>query len=199
MKIDREALRKHYQRLSDDGLRAVTPEELVPEARECFEAEWKARGLDEEPSFELPEEEEVDEAAEDPGDEERVPVCVYQTAPPVEQSEAAAEAVALLREAGILSEVETKLMPASDEPPPRDYYEHSVMVPHNKALEAEAILECEMRNQEIEEKWRAHFGALSDRELRRFDVDALFAGLLDRIERVKRAYAEEIERRKEAE
>src|SRR5579883_1602709 len=47
-------------------------------------------------------------------------------------------------------------------PAPRDSYEHTVVVPVSRALEAEAILESEMHNQEIEEKWRAHFATLSD-------------------------------------
>ncbi len=192
MKIDREELRRHYARLSDDGLRAVELEGLVPEARECFEAEWKARGLDEEPSFEPPETEEHDENSED---EERVAVCVYHSAPPQDSSTLAVEAVGILTDAGIPCEVETKFLPASEEPAPRDSYEHTVVVPVSRALEAEAILESEMHNQEIEEKWRAHFATLSDRDLRRFDVEGLFAGLLDRISRVKRAYKEEISRR----
>jgi hypothetical protein len=44
--------------------------------------------------------------------------------------------------------------------------------------------------------WRAHFELLSDEELRVLKFDAICAGLRDRLARLKRAYDDEVARRK---
>lgn len=69
------------------------------------------------------------------------------------------------------------------------------MVPGGLNLEAASVLDKEIFNAEVEAEWRAHFAVLTDEELLGVDQEILFGGLLDRIERVRRAYDEEVTRR----
>jgi hypothetical protein len=62
-------------------------------------------------------------------------------------------------------------------------------------VEAASVLDKEIFNAEIESEWRAHFAVLTDEELLGVDTELLFRGLRDRIERVRRAYGQEIARR----
>ena len=50
----------------------------------------------------------------------------------------------------------------------------------------------------MEAEYRTHFEQLSDEDLRALNLSALLAGLSDRIERLTRAYTEEMERRRMA-
>jgi hypothetical protein len=59
-------------------------------------------------------------------------------------------------------------------------------------------LDKEIFNAEIEAEYRTHFEQLSDEELRAVKPEVLLAGLSDRIERLTKAYTEEMERRRTA-
>jgi hypothetical protein len=69
------------------------------------------------------------------------------------------------------------------------------MVPGRWMLEAQSVLDQGIFNQEVEDQWKAHFQMLSDEELRAVDPQVLFGGLRDRIERVTRAYRDELAQR----
>jgi hypothetical protein len=58
-----------------------------------------------------------------------------------------------------------------------------------------SILDRDFFNQEFEEERKTHLEMLSDDELREMKPDVAFCGLFDRVERVTRAYDEEIARR----
>jgi hypothetical protein len=53
----------------------------------------------------------------------------------------------------------------------------------------------EIFNAEIEAEWRNHFAVLADEDLFKVNKEILFGGLVDRVERVRRAYDEEVARR----
>ena len=70
------------------------------------------------------------------------------------------------------------------------------MVPGARNLEAASALAMAIDNPQEGEMWRAHFEELSDEELRVLKFDAVCAGLRDRLARLKRAYDDEVARRK---
>lgn len=76
------------------------------------------------------------------------------------------------------------------------YEEYRVLVPASLNLKAISVLDKEIFNAELEADWRTHFAALSDGELRELRPEVVCAGLLDRVDRLTRAYNEEVARRK---
>ena len=103
----------------------------------------------------------------------------------------------VLQAAGIPCRIETsEIDPPPEEPQP--YREYRVMVPGALNLRAASVLDKEIFNAGLEAEWRAHFEALSDQELRELNPDVICAGLRDRIERLTRAYNDEIARRIES-
>jgi hypothetical protein len=71
-----------------------------------------------------------------------------------------------------------------------------LMVPANLNLRAISTLQRDIDNQEFEAVWKAQLEALSDRELLATNPEIVFCGLFDRIERVTKAYEEEVARRR---
>ena len=72
---------------------------------------------------------------------------------------------------------------------------YQVLVPQSLNLEAVSVLDVEIFNPQTEAEWRAHLACLSDDELRELKPEIICAGMLDRAERLKRAYIDEIARR----
>jgi hypothetical protein len=70
-----------------------------------------------------------------------------------------------------------------------------LMVPGSLILQATSILDKEFFNPQLESEWRTHFDALSDEELRALKLLDLTAGLTDRVERLTKAYKDELDRR----
>jgi hypothetical protein len=74
--------------------------------------------------------------------------------------------------------------------------ELNVMVPLALALHAAGVLDRDLFNEEYEAEWRAHLKMLSDKNLSMLNPEIFCAGLQDRLNRIKKAYAEEIAARK---
>jgi hypothetical protein len=72
-------------------------------------------------------------------------------------------------------------------------------VPSGQHLLALSVLDRDFFNPQTEEEWKNHFAALSDQELLDIDADLLVAGMRDRIERLVRAYEDELLKRDLAE
>jgi len=70
-----------------------------------------------------------------------------------------------------------------------------LLVPGQLNFRAIGILDRDIFNQDFEADWRAHLEQLSDEELREMKPKDVFCGLFDRIERVNRAYGDEVTRR----
>ena len=75
------------------------------------------------------------------------------------------------------------------------YDEYRVLVPEPLNLKAISIPDRDIFNPRLESDWRAHFAARSDEELAQLSPDVICAGLVDRVERLKRAFDDEIARR----
>jgi hypothetical protein len=215
MQIDPEELRQHYASLSDEALRAIDRTELVDLARSCYDEELAQRERATRPKTERfatpsvraapldrPNDEkesrsglDVDAGPKPAWLEEAALVCSFAASPGDKSAGALADAISVLQDAGIPSHVVLqKIDPPSVTPQPQ--YEYRVMVPGGLNLQATSVLDKEIFNAEFEAAWRAIFEGLSDEQLLTVTKEALFGGLLDRVERVTRAYDEEVARRK---
>ena len=202
MPADPQYLRDHYASLSDAALRAINRSELVETAQKCYDDEVRSRKLasrggqsteladsnvevdeelqvnDEEPDW-LKDASEVLSRADLPG-----------TAPAADLEEARDA----LETAGIPCHLELVEIP-KEESSPRQTHLWRLMVPGNLNLRAMSVLDRDIFNQQFEEEWKTHLEMLSDEELREMKPEVAFCGLFDRVERVTRAYDEEIARR----
>jgi hypothetical protein len=70
-----------------------------------------------------------------------------------------------------------------------------LMVPGNSNLQATSTLERDLFNHEFENGWKTYLEVLSDDELLVVSPETVLCGLFDRIERVTRAYEDEVARR----
>jgi hypothetical protein len=211
MQIDLEYLRRHYASLSDEGLLAIDETDLVDDARRIYDEELAARGLtpqaiqDDDPGIEAPPEAEDEGLDAGPDDDldggpepdwlgDAAVAASFVSRPGGDTAQDAVEARDALEAAGIpcylsTGKVEPQRVSAQQ-------YELRLMVPGKHNLEAESVLDQKIFNREVEGQWKTHFQMLSDEELRAVDPEVLFGGLRDRIERVTRAYREELAQRK---
>lgn len=101
---------------------------------------------------------------------------------------------AALREAGIPSRVVVK--PPEPEPPSTPLSLYCVMVPGELATRACSVVERRVFNRMAEDEWRSQLTAFTDEQLRTLNPEDAWGALLDRAERMKQAYEDEIARRK---
>ena len=73
------------------------------------------------------------------------------------------------------------------------------MVPAALILKATSVLDKAIFNPGIEADWKTQLASLSDDELRELSADDICAGLIDRVERLRRAYESEVARRRPGE
>jgi len=176
--------------LSDEALVALDRSELVEDAQSYYDHEIRQRGLTPEGPADLrgdtgPEPPWLDEAA-----------CAAEFGGMNSTSDAQ-NARDVLEKAGIPCYIQMQESgPAGGRR--QSQYEFRLLVPGKFNLEAVSVLDKEIFNAEIEAEYRTHFEQLSDDELRAVKPEVLLAGLSDRIERLTRAYTEEMERRRTA-
>ena len=217
MRIDPEDLRRHYESLSDEGLLDIDRDDLAPMAQGIFDQEMARRGLDgtAEADAEAYDSgalgEEADEAADAAGEsgpgeddeEDENPAwledagCPYSTymVPGYDQTGSVPEIRQVLRAARIPSRVVVK--PPEPEPPHTPRSLCCVMVPGELSQRAYSLIQREIFNPQAETDWRTHLAALPDAELRNLRIEDFCGELLDKAERLKRAYLDEIARRKQ--
>jgi len=70
-----------------------------------------------------------------------------------------------------------------------------VMVPAGMSLQAVSVLDTAIYNPRYETDLKTQFESLSDDELRALDIESLCRGLLDRVDRLRRTYKLELDRR----
>jgi hypothetical protein len=214
MQIDRQELSAHYASLSDEELLEFDRAELTEVAQRFYDSELAKRHLTPEDT-ETPVEPHgraapVDAAEGADEDEDSAAVINFDAGPepdwledatcarsyavlPGGSAADAGDAHDALVAAGIPCHISVKTFDPND-PKPKYYY--CVMVPGARNLEAASALAMAIDNPKEEEMWRAHFEVLSDEELRVLKFDAICAGLRDRLARLKRAYDDEVARRK---
>ncbi len=194
VEIHPEQIRRHYASLSDDALLELDPDDLTEIGRQYYEVEMASRRLRgaslADPAATRPVFSEDDLDSDWAKDE----VCAF--AQPVRPGTDSAGDAATVMEALEKSHIPCRIAQEHVESRPSSGYdEYRVMVPARYALEASSILDRDIFNANLEAEWRAHFAELTNAELIAVDTEVLFAGLVDRIERVKRAYADEVQRR----
>jgi len=212
MKVDPEYLRRHYESLSDEALLDIKRSDLVEVAQRVYENEISRRGLDRpraarqaapipaEADLEPVEEMETDEdfageedAAEWVGEAAEVYSAVVH--PGLHEDERVADARSALKAEGI--PVAVDLVEVTPEDGARQYGTHRrrVLVPWKHSYRAASVIEREFSNPDFEAGWRAHLEACMNDDLVEMDPRIVFSGLFDRIERVTKAWEEEIARR----
>jgi hypothetical protein len=219
MQPDPEYLRRHYAALSDDALLAMKRTDLVDVAQKVFDAEIEKRGLARQSKPDrqatprpAPPTPVVDDHAEADGPseqytesyvdgdrpewaEEAAEVYSAVVLPGRSAAEDVAECRAVLDAAGfpcymeLIEEREEKIER------PRATQRWRLMVPGELNLQAVSTLERDRFNEDFEAEWKAHLETLDDDQVLAMTPETVFCGLFDRVERVTRAYEEEIARR----
>jgi len=197
MPVDLEYLRHHYASLSDAALREINRAELVKETQKIYDDELGRR----EPVASRVVEPAKTPSAPKPRVEEQDPDWLEEAAEVYSRGDWAGEtpapdvarALAVLEAAGIPCYLKLVVIPPQEATP--EQREWAVMVPGNFNLHAASVIDRDMFNAQFELDLKTHLGTLSDEELAAVTPEAAFCGLFDRVERVKRAYAEEFARR----
>jgi len=199
VRIDLQALRHHYEALSDEELLALDRVELTEAARKYYDAEFARRQLTGAEEIARMAEPEESFATLEESDwlEDAACACSFSaaTSPRHSSAEDAAQALAALQAAGIPCQIEVHDIEQLVQEA-QTYQEYRVMVPGALNLRAASVLDQELFNDEQEDQWRAHFAELSDEELSALNPEAICAGLRDRIARLTRAYQDEVKKRK---
>ena len=218
MRIDPEDLRCHYESLSDEALLEIDGSDLTPVALGIYHEEIARRGLRQSPKPEQEQDEEVyrrpspvfktgkdwDFASQLGADTDDGPppawledaACPWSAYiyPSVDYIGTGVEVQAALREAGIPNRIVVK--PPEPEPPSKPRSVYCVMVPGHLGARACSVVERTVFNRMAETEWRSQLQAYSDEELHALNPEDFWGALLDRAERLKRAYRDEIARRK---
>jgi hypothetical protein len=214
MRIDPKDLRRHYESLSDEELLDMDRSDLAPVAQGIYDQQIARRGLDHPPEQEEEADhgplpvfkpgEDRDFASELGGDTGDGPppawledaACTWSADiyPDSDHMSTGAEVQTALRDAGIPNRIVVK--PPEPKPPsaPRSLY--CVMVPGDLGSRAVSVVERKVFNRMAEAEWRSQLQSFSDAELRALNPEDSWGALLDRAERMKRAYLDEIARRK---
>jgi hypothetical protein len=207
MPVDPEYLREHYASLSDEALLAINREELVKTAQECYDDELgqrelaSGRGVPRTDGHHSDREAEVDHEAPGAGDkpdwlEDAAEVYSRVDLPGTGPTSDVVDARDALEAAGISCYLDLFEMPEEKSVSEKPTHRWRLMVPGNLNLYATSVLERDIFNAEFEAEWKTHLETLSDEELRAMTPRSAFCGLFDRVERVTRAYDEEIARRR---
>jgi hypothetical protein len=214
LQVNPEDLRHYYTSLSDEALLELDRATLTEVAQRCYDDELAQRKLssrnakssvDSHAAVTQPEQEDGGDEIDDEFDIDAQPkpdwlddaayACSFAYSPGDVSADDAKKARAVLLAAGIPCHVaEEKIAKALYEPQVR--YVYAVMVPGALNLEAISVLAKEIFNPRDEAEWKVHFETLSDEELRAMNSATICAGLLDRMNRLKRTYDAEIARRK---
>jgi hypothetical protein len=187
MQADPEYLRQHFASLSDEALQAIDRADLVETAQKFYDDELQRR---EQPSYAREEKPEKPDWIEDASEVfARADFPGTAPAPDITSARDALEA------AGIPCYLELSEIP-EEEAAPKPTHLWRLMVPGHLNLHATSVLERDVFNADLEAEWRTHLETLSPEELLAMDPQVVFCGLFDRIERVTKAYDDEIARRK---
>jgi hypothetical protein len=205
MQADPEYLRQYYRSLSDEALLEIDRSDLIPMAQKYYDAEIARRGLATASNVhplptpkEAPLQEEIGLDHEANGNPAWFADAaeVYSTVvrPGGREQEQLADTRQILDAAGIPSFLEiVELTP--EEKTISGTHRWRLMVPKKHHPRAWSTLERDESNADFEAGWKAHLEACSDDELLSMEPRIVFCGLFDRIERVARAYEEEMVRR----
>jgi hypothetical protein len=200
MKVDPKYLREHYASLSDEALEEIDRDDLVEVAQKIYDDELARRRAEKRADMSYAADEEIESPAEAGDTASWLPdssvVFSDLVWPGRPQGPYAANARDALKAAHIpcvldLFEVDPPEVSHSAAPT----HEWRLMVPGELNLQATSVLERDVFNEDFEAQWRTHLEGLSDQQVRAMNPRDVFCGLFDKVERVTRAYREELERR----
>jgi hypothetical protein len=186
---DPKDLRRHYASLSDEALLDLNRDDLTPVAQHCFDEELASRRL----ATAGDEASDLDDAGggvKIESDWLESAACACSFGP--QDTEDLGQACGVLENAEVPYQVNSRDMEDSQGQP---YQMQDVMVPAPWLLLALSVLDKELFNERQEADWRAHLEELSEEDFATIRLEDLTAGMLDRVERLKRVYADEIARR----
>jgi hypothetical protein len=216
MRISSDDLRRHYASLSDAELLDLDRSELAEMAQGIYDREISRRNLNgprEKGSYDSDPLNDIEDTAGDSdpdgGGDAPPPDWLEDAACPWavlmhgqamghfdDYASQAAKVRTVLREAGIPSHIVVK-HPDPEPPPVQRPSEYCVMVPGELSMQATSVVEREVFNPQHEEEWRNHLQTLSDQQLRALKPEVFCGALLDRAERLERAYLDEVATRKQ--
>jgi hypothetical protein len=212
MPVDPEYLRQHYAVLSDEALLDVVRADLVPVAQKLYDEEMDRRELGRRRQRKPDPQPEVSKAPEPVDPQPKAEVEQYHAGEKPDWLEDAAEiharadrpgmpptddiadAQQALKDAGIPCYLQMQDVPEKEvvNPATRVW---RVLVPGHLGTHAMSIIERDILNEDFADGWRTQLETLTDKELRAMTPQVAFCGLFDRVERVTRAYDEELARR----
>jgi hypothetical protein len=111
------------------------------------------------------------------------------------ESERVGDTRQALEAAGIPCHLELVELTSEEKAPVSGTHRWRLMVPGKLEWRAMSVLERDFSNADFEAAWRMHLKGCSDGELAGMHPQYTFCGLFDRIDRVTRAYDEEMARR----
>jgi len=197
MKLDTEFLRQHYAAMSDEELQSIDRGDLVGAAQEIFDEEVGKREAQEMPASqdvvlnEQGAELEI-EVEEDWLEHAAEAYSSYARRGTTDPSEGSVDARDVLEAAGIPCQLELFEEPGEEE---QTQFRWRVLVPGKLVHRAMSVLDRDIFNADFEAELKTHMEMLSDEELRVMEPRYAFCGLYDRLERIGRAYDEELARR----
>ena len=193
MQLDTAFLRRHYADMSADELREIDPNDLVEAARQIYHEEIATRRQAPAPAVSRNAVGAPDEQVEEDWMEDAAEAYSNYPRPGTnDPSEGSVEVRDALEAAGIPCHLELYDEGGQDE---STRYRWRVLVPGKLIHRATSVIDRDIFNAEFAAQWKAHLEMLSDEDLRVMEPQYAFCGLYDRLERINRAYDEEIQRR----
>ena len=194
MRIDPQEFAQHYASMSDEQLLDINPAELSEIARPIYQAEIDKRGLAQQEDQVV---EEVTDLIYEGEDPEHAPdwldnaavACAFPTRSP-DADEPASNAHGALEAAGIPCHV-VLIKEDPQRPGAQPHYEFRVLVPGALLWHATSVLDRDLFNQDQDEEFRAFLAGLDEEEFQMIDPNLICAGLQNRIDRLRQAYADE--------
>jgi hypothetical protein len=206
MQIDLGELAKHFASMTDEELFEQKREELTETAQKVYDREiahrvrnraFAPRTKDNkvEASFSEYNSPDEDEDPDPDWHQDGTVACSFVCIPGNNAMEMALKAQVTLQAAEIPSHLRRRRdLDPGGEPEPSETLE--VLVPVGLAVHAASILDRDLFNDEFETHWRDHLSMLSNKDLMALDPDIFCAGLMDKLARMKRIYADEMAKRK---
>ena len=196
MDLDLNELRRQYEAMTDEALVEIDRDELVEAAQQCYDQELQLRKIRPEvrkgkPLAAIESSAEVDwDGQEEP---EWLPDAISVLSVSTryrndDTTQRLRDAVDVLMSAGIPGYVRGQDREGA-------IVEYELLVPAKQHLQAASVLDRDMLNAEVEADWKAHFETMTDDELLELDEEMLVVGMRDRIDRLVRAYEDELLKR----
>lgn len=200
MQADPEELREHFAALNDEALLEIDRDDLAGQAANYYDRELKVRRLKSRPKGSPAREALGDSqtvADFNPGEEpawlpEAINVVSFGDATGDAIPGGAQQARVVLKKAAIPAYITVENPQDSSG---RAGILYNVMVPSEHLLRAKSVLDKEIFNVLLETEHRTHFESMPVEAFEALEEDTLVAGMLDRVERLRRAYREEVARR----